>query len=60
MTRSLLQPLRTRRKARVTSPPVKTPPLTPSTVKTLSAIGALWVSFAVTSDLAPAPTTLAR
>lgn len=60
MTRSLLQPIRTRRVARLASAPVKSPSLTPRTRQTLSAIGALWVSFAVTSDLATSPTSLAK
>ena len=54
MTRSLLQPIRTRRVVHSAHPvPRKTDEenstLTPGTRKTLAAIGALWVSFAVTS-----------
>jgi predicted HAD superfamily phosphohydrolase len=55
MTRSLLQPIRTRRV--VHSAPLvlrktdeENSTLTPGTRKTLAAIGALWVSFAVTSS----------
>lgn len=55
MTRSVLQPLRPRRVAtsgkslrHETNPGVTT--LTPGTRQTLAAIGALWVSFAVTSS----------
>jgi mono/diheme cytochrome c family protein len=54
MTRQLLRPVRTRRVTRNATPPVaaKTPinTLTPGTRKTLAAIGALWVSFAVTAS----------
>ena len=59
MTRSLLRPLRTRR-VRNSEPLLdhakdQSPALTPDTRKTLAAIGALWVSFAVTvSKSAPA------
>ena len=64
MTRSLLQPIRTRRVASVTPTstpdPGKTPALTPATRKTLAAIGALWVSFGATSALAASPASIAR
>jgi hypothetical protein len=59
MTRSILQPIRTRRVAtggqllRETAGDVAA--LTPGTRKTLAAIGALWVSFAVTSSGKSAP-----
>lgn len=54
MTRSLLQPIRSRRVVHSAHPlPRKTDDenstLTPGTRKTLAAIGALWVSFAVSS-----------
>ena len=58
MTRSLLRPVRTRRVLRTStvhcadaSP--ETESLTPGTRKTLAAIGALWVSFAVTASATP-------
>jgi mono/diheme cytochrome c family protein len=63
MTRSVLQPIRSRRLVR-TSPQalrnesgVKNTSPTPATRQTLAAIGALWVSFAVTSSANPVPVT---
>jgi hypothetical protein len=56
MTRSVLQPIRSRRVVRAVrrssrdDANIKNPALTPATRKTLSAIGALWVSFAVTAS----------
>lgn len=55
MTRSLLQPLRTRRVVHSGNPHPSEriddrAPLTPGTRKTLATIGALWVSFAVTAS----------
>jgi hypothetical protein len=61
MTRSLLQPIRTRRFARPIAPlsndgDIDTGAMTPNTRKTLAAIGALWVSFATSvSGSTPAP-----
>jgi hypothetical protein len=58
MTRSLLRPIRTRRIVRNTAPlPRETNranSITPGTRKTLAAIGALWVSFAVSASVNPA------
>ena len=55
MTRSLLRPIRTRRIVRSSAPlPSGTSPansITPGTRKTLAAIGALWVSFAVSASV---------
>lgn len=58
MTRSLLQPIRTRRVVRSTAAARsnalhKNPRLTPTTRKTLAAIGALWISFASTTSADP-------
>jgi hypothetical protein len=55
MTRSLLQPIRSRRVIRSRNPyPSEviddSAMLTPGTRQTLAAIGALWVSFAVTAS----------
>jgi mono/diheme cytochrome c family protein len=67
MTRSVLQPVRTRRIARASNPsPGKTPDhksLSPATRKTLATIGALWVSFAVSASVSTAsanPATASR
>jgi hypothetical protein len=55
MTRSILRPIRTRRVARPsTSPNIdnnNANSISPSTRKTLAAIGALWVSFAVSASV---------
>jgi hypothetical protein len=55
MTRSLLRPIRTRRIVRSSTPlPSQTNSansITPGTRKTLAAIGALWVSFAVSASV---------
>jgi hypothetical protein len=63
MTRSLLRPLRTRRVAPRSShsrsnSAAKSLTVTPATRKTVAAIGALWVSFAVTASADPVPTIL--
>ena len=55
MTRSILQPIRTRRAVRTTTPvrpeSANPPPaLSPGTRRTLAAIGALWISFGVTAS----------
>jgi hypothetical protein len=56
MTRSVLQPIRSRRvtptasRSQLNPPNSKVPSLTPATRKTLATIGALWVSFAVTAS----------
>jgi hypothetical protein len=65
MTRSLLQPIRTRRVVQATPATGQTPrqatqTFTPATRQTLAAIGALWVSFGATSALAASPGSLAR
>ena len=62
MTRSVLQPIRTRRLAHAgsVSHARKAPAFTPATRKTLAAIGALWVSFGTSSALASEPASLAR
>jgi hypothetical protein len=64
MTRSLLQPIRTRRMASFNPSPTpgadKVSALTPATRKTLAAIGALWVSFGANSALAASPVSVAR
>lgn len=58
--RSLLRPLRTRRLPRPANPPPadtvgpEDASLTPGTRKTLAAIGALWVSFAISAAPRPA------
>jgi hypothetical protein len=51
MTRSLLRPIRTRRVRHATVTPEDFAPASPSagTRRTVAAIGALWLSFAVTS-----------
>ena len=58
MTRSVLRPIRTRRIAHPSNLPKNetTPPttITPGTRKTLAAIGALWVSFAVSASVSTA------
>ena len=58
MTRSVLRPIRTRRVARSSLPPANDTQginsITPGTRKTLAAIGALWVSFAVSASVNPA------
>ena len=58
MTRSLLRPIRTRRVARPSTPPNTennhANSLSPGTRKTLAAIGALWVSFAVSASVGTA------
>jgi hypothetical protein len=61
MTRSLLRPIRTRRITRPAAGAAnhtgaKSPAMTPATRKTLTAIGALWVSFSASSAAGtPAP-----
>jgi hypothetical protein len=63
MTRSVLQPIRSRRVTRTATHPwrdnagSKVPALTPATRKTLAAIGALWVSFAVTASANASPSS---
>jgi len=58
MTRSVLRPIRTRRIAHPSNLPKSEtrPPttITPGTRKTLAAIGALWVSFAVSASVSTA------
>jgi hypothetical protein len=55
MTRSLLRPIRTRRIVRSSTPlrsqTNRANSITPRTRKTLAAIGALWVSFAVSASV---------
>ena len=62
MTRSALRPVRTRRlshrRARSRNDPaIDKLAVTPATRKTLAAIGALWVSFAVTASASDIPAT---
>lgn len=58
MTRSVLRPIRTRRIAHISNLPksetTPTTTITPGTRKTLAAIGALWVSFAVSASVSTA------
>jgi hypothetical protein len=62
MTRSLLQPIRTRRIAHAIAGERKdahptAPALTPGTRETLAAIGALWLSFASSASTAKSAPT---
>ena len=59
MTRSVLQPIRSRRVSRAPSSVQRdlnatSPKLSPATRKTIAAIGALWLSFTATSSGTPA------
>ena len=57
MTRSVLQPIRSRRIVRPTQPApdpaARTTKLSPATRKTIAAIGALMVSFGVNASATP-------